>query len=129
MIRYLTLTEVLDIHKKLIAQSGGRYGIRDWSGLESALAQPKMTFDQRELYPSIHEKAATLAFSLIQNHPFIDGNKRVAHAVMEIFLLLNGFEIQAEVDEQEKLFLSLASGKIQKEKLADWLQKKNIKKK
>jgi death-on-curing protein len=60
------------------------------------------------------------------NHPFIDGNKRVAHAAMEIFFVLNGFEINASVDEQEKLFLDLASGNVSREELANWLQRKVV---
>ena len=70
--------------------------------IESSLAQPKMTFDKKELFPSIFEKAGILGFSLINNHCFIDGNKRIGHAAMEIFLLKNGYEIIDDVDEQEE---------------------------
>jgi len=67
-------------------------------------------------------KAAALGFSLAMNHPFVDGNKRVAHAAMEVFLLLNGFEINAAVDEQERLMLDLAAGKVTREQLTVWLE-------
>lgn len=87
-----------------------------------------MTFGQKELYPTLFEKAAALGYSLAMNHPFVDGNKRVAHAAMEIFLLLNGYEIQASIDEQEDLFLQLVSGKTSREELAKWIANKTYQK-
>jgi death-on-curing protein len=98
-MRYLTLGEVLELYHRIIRQSGGSQGIRDLGALESALAQPRMTFGNQELYPTVVEKASALGFSLIKNHPFVDGNKRTGHAAMETFLVLNGFEIDASVDE------------------------------
>ena len=71
-----------------------------------------MTFGGKDLYPSLVEKAAALGYSLIQNHPFLDGNKRTGHAVMEVFLSLNDFEIQSSVDEQENIILQVASGEM-----------------
>ncbi len=121
MIRYLTLNEILELHKLLLQQSGGAEGIRDLGALESAVIQPAMTFGDTELYPTLVEKAAALAFSLIQNHPFVDGNKRIGHAAMEVTLLLNGFEIQAGVDEQEQLILGVASSEISRGELTRWL--------
>jgi death-on-curing protein len=85
-MHYLTLNQVLEVHERILAQTGGGTGIRDIGGLESAVAQPKMTFGGEELYPSIVEKAAAVGFSIIQNHPFVDGNKRTGHAVIEIWL-------------------------------------------
>lgn len=85
-----------------------------------------MTFGGKDLYPTLIDKASVLAYSLCMNHPFIDGNKRVAHGAMEIFLVLNGFEIDAAVHEQEELFLDLASGKLKREDLADWLQRRIV---
>ncbi len=90
-MRYLTLNEVLTLHDRLIAQTGGSFGVRDIGRLESSLAQPRMTFDGVELYPTLVEKAATLGFSIIQNHPFLDGNKRTGHAAMEIFFVPQRF--------------------------------------
>jgi death-on-curing protein len=80
-----------------------------------------MTFDGKELYPTIIDKAAILGFSLIKNHPFLDGNKRIGHAVMEIFMVLNGFEIEAQMDEQEKIILQLAAGDVERETFTEWL--------
>lgn len=126
MILLPALFQLLELHQNLIAESGGASGIRDFGALESALAQPEMTFGGQDLYPTLVEKAAALAYSLVMNHPFLDGNKRAAHAAMEIILVLNGYEINASVDEQENLFLNLASGKIKRQDLVEWLQKKIV---
>ena len=121
-MRHLTLGEVVELHRRLLATSGGGTGIRDLGLLESALAQPAATFAGADLHPTLIDKAAALGFSLVANHPFVDGNKRIGHAAMEIFLLLNGCEIQASVDEQERLMLEVASGTLDRERLADWLR-------
>ena len=97
-MRYLSLSETLELHRRIIGQSGGALGVLNLGSLESALAQPRMTFGGKELYPSIVDQASALGYSLIQNHPFLDGNKRTGHAAMELFLVLNGFEIQSSVD-------------------------------
>jgi len=120
-MRYLTIKEAIELHLRIIEQSGGLAGIRDFGMLESALAQPLMTFGGEELYPTLAEKASALGFSLIKNHPFIDGNKRIGHAVMEVFLVLNGYEIDATVDEQERVILSVASGELGRADFTNWL--------
>lgn len=117
---YLSLEHVLELHRRIIQQSGGSMGVRDVGALESALAQPQMTFGGEELYPTLVEKASALGFSLVMNHPFVDGNKRVGHAATEIFLVLNGSEIRASVDEQEKIILRLAAGEFKREELTEW---------
>ncbi len=127
-MRYLSLNEVLDIYAKIMNQSGGAIGIRDIGAFESAIAQPRMSFGGNDLYPTIVEKAGALCFSLVMNHPFLDGNKRIGHAAMEIFLVLNGYEIESTVDEQESIILNLASGKIERTEFNEWL-KLHIKKK
>jgi death-on-curing protein len=121
-MRHLSLGEVVRLHQLLIDSSGGAPGIRDLGLLDSALAQPKATFDGRDLHPTVLDKAAALCASLVQNHPFIDGNKRVGHAAMETFLQLNGFEVDATVDEQELLILELAAGRTRREDVLAWLQ-------
>jgi death on curing protein len=120
-MRYLSLQEVVSLHSLLIAQSGGSSGLRDRGALESAVAQPEASFGGEELYPDLASKAAALAHSLIQNHPFVDGNKRVGHGAMEVFLLLNGYEIDASVDEQEKMIVDVASGMVSRIELSEWL--------
>lgn len=121
-MRYLTVEEVLKLHNRVIQQTGGGSGVRDQGLLDSALAQPKMTFAGEELYPTLVEKAAVLGFCLTMNHPFMDGNKRTAHAAMEVFLVLNGFEIQASVDDQESVMLALAAGTLKREAFTAWLE-------
>jgi death-on-curing protein len=121
-MRYLTLGEVVRLHQMVIEQSGGATGIRDLGLLDSALAQPRATFDGRDLHPALLEKAAALCTSVVQNHPFVDGNKRVGHAAMATFLVLNGFDITATIDEQEQLILDLASGRRRREDVLAWLQ-------
>ena len=122
MMRYLSLVEVLALHRQIIEQSKGAMGIRDLGSLESALAQPRMTFAGEDLYPTIVDKASALGFSIVMNHPFIDGNKRTGHATMETFLILNGLEINAYVDEQERVILALASGELERDAFTKWLQ-------
>ena len=119
---YLDLDHVLALHALVIVQSGGAAGIRNRGGLESAVATPKMTFDGEDLYPDLVAKAAALGFSLVMNHPFVDGNKRVGHAAMEVMLVMNGFEITAAVDEQETVVLAVAAGELSRERLRDWLE-------
>ncbi len=121
-MRYLTLNEVLDLYWRVMELSGGTMGIRDLGALEAALAQPRATFGGEDLYPTIVEKAAALGFSLIKNHPFLDGNKRIGHAAMETFLILNGYEIEAPVDEQEQVIVQVASGKMGLRAFTGWLR-------
>lgn len=120
-MRYLSVEEVISLHSLVIAQSGGSSGLRDRGVLESAVAQPGATFAGQSLYPTISAKGAALAFSLIQNHAFVDGNKRVGHAAMEVFLILNGYELDASVDEQERIVLGVASGQTSRAELVEWL--------
>ena len=82
-MRYLSLAEVIELHRRVVDQSGGASGLRDTGRLESAVAQPRISFGGRDLYPSLIEKAGALCFSLVQNHPFVDGNKRLGHAAMK----------------------------------------------
>jgi len=120
-MRYLTLAETLYLHEHILAATGGHAGIRDLAALESALAQPKASAGRVDAYPSLEEKAAALCYSLCSNHPFVDGNKRIAHAAMDTFLILNGMEIQASVEAQERLMLSVAAGTTSREELRQWL--------
>jgi death-on-curing protein len=121
-MRYLALAEVVDLHRRLLEATGGAAGIRDLGALESALAQLRMTLAGSDVYPTLVEKAAALCFSLVRNHPFVDGNKRIGHAAMETFLVLNGTEIDANLDEQERVMLDLAAGLVDRGQLADWLR-------
>jgi death on curing protein len=121
-MRYLLLEEIIALHERVITESGGIFGLRDRASLELAVAQPGMTFGDQDLYPTISEKAAALGHSLIQNHPFLDGNKRIGHAAMEVFLVLNGFEISASLEQQEETVLTVARGELSREDLGKWLR-------
>ena len=92
-MRFISLSEVIHLHKRLIETSGGSTGIREPGALQSSIAQPLQNFDGQDLYPSMGEKVAALGYFLVCNHPFVDGNKRIGHAAMEVVLVLNGFEI------------------------------------
>lgn len=122
-MRYVTLGEVVELHWRLLQATGGAPGIRDFGALESAVAQPKATFGGSDLYPTSAAKAAALCLALVQSHPFVDGNKRVGHAAMETFLVLNGTEIDASIDAQEHLILDLAGGPLDPSELTDWLRR------
>lgn len=121
MTRRLNLAEVLRLHELIIASSGGSSGLRDLRALESAMGQPYQTFGGQDLYPGLVEKAAALGFSLIMNHPFVDGNKRVGHAALESLLMLNGHELHASIDEAEKEILAVAAGERTREEFARWV--------
>ncbi len=119
---YLSIPELCELHELVIEKSGGSTGIRDLGVLESALAQPRMTFGGTELYPTIQEKAAVLCFSVVINHPFIDGNKRTGHAAMETFLDLNGWELNADINDAEQTMLALAAGKLSRDEFVQWIK-------
>ena len=121
-MRYLTVSEVIELYRQMMETSGGTVGILSIEALESAIAQPRATFDGKELYPTIIEKAAALGFSLIMNHAFVDGNKRIGHYAMETFLVINGYQLSASVDEQESIILQLASGKLNRDVFTNWIR-------
>lgn len=121
-MRFLTLSEVLWLQRRLLASTGGAAGVRDLKIIEAAVAAPKATFGGEDLYPGLLPKATTLCYSLVQGHGFIDGNKRVGHAAMEVFLALNEYTLEAAVDEQESIILMVASGKLSREQLLEWLE-------
>ena len=121
-MRYLTLGEVLALHRRILAESGGSPGVRDLAAIASAVSQPRVSVGGKDAYPSLIEKAAALGYSLVRNHGFIDGNKRIAHAAMEVFFVMNGMELSASVDEQERFMLALAAGDVSREALIEWLR-------
>jgi len=114
---YLSVENVLEVHRRVIEEFGGDMGLRDRGLLESAVALPYASFGGTELHAEIPEKAGAYHFHLCSNHAFIDGNKRVAVAAAELFLLLNGLELQAEDLAIEELTLGVAQGSISKEEV------------
>jgi len=121
---YLSVAQLLDLSRVLMRQFGGRLGVRDRAGLESAAARPAATFDGEDLYPDVAAKAAALAHSLVLNHPLVDGNKRLGAAAAELFLRINGAELDANDEEFESMMLSLAAGDVAVEALAVWFRQR-----
>ena len=128
MIRFLDISEVLFILKNQIELYGGLYGIRDINLLESAIAMPKATFDSEYLCSSIPEMAAVYCYHICKNHPFVDGNKRVALASTLVFLELNNFTLICSEDELYDIVIKIASSETTKEKLIIFFEKYSVKK-
>ena len=118
----LTPQEIVTIHAKLIEKTGGSDGIRDRGLLESAVYGAQASFDEVEQYPTAPEKAAWLAFALIQNHAFVDGNKRIGVFVMLMTLKLNRVAIRYSQKELIDLGLGIASGNLKYQQILEWLQ-------
>ena len=121
-MRFLGVFEIINLHTRILRETPGATGVRDLGALKSAVAQPRLTFGGEELYPTLFDKAPALCHSLVLNHPFVDANKRVGHAALETMLVLNGFELMAPIDDQEALFLNLASGAISRSELSRWIE-------
>ncbi len=119
---FLTLPEVLALHDDQISRFGGTSGLRDVGLLESALAQPQATFGGELLHPTIYEQAAAYLFHLAMNHPFLDGNKRTAFAVMDAFLRLNGYQLNLSDDQTYQLVLDVVQKTVSKAELSDRLK-------
>lgn len=117
---FLQVDDVLAVHRRVIEEFGGDGGLRDRGLLESAVAMPSATFDGQELHADLAEKAAAYFYHLCANHPFVDGNKRVAVAAAELFLLLNGRELIADDDAIEELAMGTADGRIAKARVIEF---------
>jgi death-on-curing protein len=108
------------IHADLIKRYGGSLGMRDAGLLDSALAQPRMTFDGRYVHKTLFKKAVAYGFHLCKNHPFVDGNKRVAFVIMDMFLQKNGWEINSSEEDAYIMMIELAGSKLSKPQLSKW---------
>lgn len=124
MTEYLSVEQLLQIHRAQIESFGGSAGLRDRGGLEAAAARPAMTFGGEDLYPDLAAKAGALMHSLVMNHPFVDGNKRVGAAAAELLVLLNGSQITASDAEFEELTLAVARGEMDIEPLTIWFRQR-----
>ena len=113
--------QVVKIHRSLIEKTGGMDGIRDAQLLDSALKTPFQTFGRNNLYPDILDKASQLCYSLIENHPFVDGNKRIGVHLMLLFLKLNNIEVNYSQQELIDFGLDIASGKMSKNDIKGWI--------
>jgi len=120
---FLTIEDINDIHENQIALYGGGNGVRDKGLLQSALSIPMASFGGSFLHQDIFEMAAAYLYHIVQNHTFIDGNKRTGAASALTFLVLNGYKLKATQDDFEAMLLSVASSKMEKEMVADFIRK------
>jgi death-on-curing protein len=124
VIVYLSVGQVLALHDDLVAAFGGARLLRERGLLESAVARPAMTFGGEDLYGDLAAKAAALMHSLVLNHPFIDGNKRIGAAAAELFVEWDGSVLQASDEEFEEVTLAVAAGTVAIEALAIWFRQR-----
>ena len=120
---FLTIAEVLEIHKNQIDLYGGSHGVKDQALLESALAQPEATFGGKFLHTDIIEMASAYCYHLIENHAFNDGNKRVGIVTALVFLTMNDFELNVSEDELEKFVLGVAARNVLKPDVVKYFRK------
>lgn len=118
----LTVEEIINLHSKLIAKTGGSDGLRDINLLESAVYSALSSFEGSEAYPTIEEKAARLMYALVNNHAFVDGNKRIGVFVMLMTLKINDITIQHTQAELIDLGLSVANGSTDYYSILDWIK-------
>lgn len=123
---FLTIDEVLAIHRDQIARYGGSEGVRDWGLLQSAIAMPAATFGGQFLHCDLCEMAAAYLFHIVQNHAFIDGNKRVGAVAAYVFLSLNDMRLTAENDTYADLVLTVARGETPKSAVAEFFRANTI---
>jgi death-on-curing protein len=122
MTAYLAVEQVLFIHMRLIAETGGGAGVRDLDLLASAVGRPQASFGGHDLYPDAYHKAAALLDSLVRNHPFVDGNKRVGIAAAGLFLRRNGLRLTASNAQLEQFTLQVARSEASIEQMVAWLK-------
>ena len=118
---HLSVEDVRALHSKLISQSGGLGGIRNAHLLDLSVNSPYHTFDGQNLYPTLQAMGAHLAFSLVKNHPFLDGNKRIGIFSMMVFLKINGYPLSCTDSELEILGWGLADSSITEADLLEWI--------
>ena len=119
--------KVLLLHQLIAQETGGSIGIRDENLLESALENAFSTFGGQELYPSKEEKGARLGYSLISNHAFVDGNKRIGMYVLLVFLEINGITVRPTNEEVARVGFAVASGEMKYDELLDWILANEVK--
>lgn len=126
-MKTLSLEQVITMHNKTIDLHGGSYGVRDITLVQSALARPFTTFDGIDLYETIYDKIASITESLICNHAFVDGNKRIGTVVMIVICRENGLKFVASHDETINFILGVASGDSSVENISNWIKNNTVK--
>jgi death-on-curing protein len=124
---FLTLDEVIEIHRDMIERYGGSAGIRDVGLLESAVAMPQAGMGDQYFHTTVFEMAAAYLFHIVQNHPFVDGNKRVGAMAAFVFLKLNGLTVTAGESEFERVVRQVAEGQMKKDQIAEFFEKNSKK--
>lgn len=122
-MKYLGHRQALLVHRRVIEETGGSPGLRDEGLLQSALARPQATFSGQDLYPTLFEKAAALAESIVRNHPFVDGNKRMAWECLDLTLEMSGYRITASTDQGFELMMRIIERRATVQDVAEWLEK------
>lgn len=125
-MKHVSIIQVLQLHTKMIQATGGVDRVRDQTLLESALYNALSTFDGKELYPTIEDKCANICFSLIKNHPFIDGNKRIGLFIMLILLEYNNVILRYDQSELVNIGLGIADGSLNQEYIINWIKKHKV---
>ena len=125
MTVYLSMAQLLRLHRMQVKAFGGPSGVQDRGRLEAAAARPQMTFDGEDLYPDLPAKAGALMHSIVMNHPFVDGNKRVGVMAAELFLAVNGHMLDVVDDEIVAITMDVAAGTVSAEALAIWLRQRS----
>ncbi|CVK19217.1 hypothetical protein SPSPH_043040 [Sporomusa sphaeroides DSM 2875] len=122
MMRGLSVSDIIILHQKVIDKTGGSHGIRDIGLIESAVSRAYATFGGNDLYETVEEKIAATAYSLVSNHGFVDGNKRIGIAAMLLLLQLNGYKLQYSQQELIDLGLGLAAGNLDENDIQRWIK-------
>jgi death-on-curing protein len=124
-VKYLYPKQILYLYQRIVQETGGSSGLRNEALLESAVYRPQASFGGEDLYPDLFAKAAALGHSLILNHPFVDGNKRIGFEAMRLMLRLNGYDLHASMEAKYDFVNEAAKGKLTEREMADWLRKKS----
>lgn len=122
-MNYLYPKQIVYLHQRIVAVSGGSGGVRSQHLLESAVYRPQASFGGQDLYPDVFLKAAVLGHSIVLNHAFIDGNKRVGFEAMRLMLRINGHDVRAGVNEKFNFVMAIANKEIDEHRIAEWLKK------
>ena len=121
-MNYLYPKQILYLYQQIAQQSGGTVGLRDQGLLDSAVYRPQASFGGKDLYPDLFSKVAVLGYSIIRNHPFVDGNKRVGFEAMRLMLRLNRYDLHAPLGAKFDFVMEIAEGKLTEQGIADWLR-------